>query len=292
MKGKIIKGIAGFYYVHGEDERLYTCKAKGIFRNDNIKPLVGDNVIIEISDKNLLEGIIAKILPRKNELIRPAVANIDKALVIFAAAEPEPNLNLLDKFLVYMEMQDIDTIICFNKSDIVDEDKIKLIDEIYSLAGYKTIHSSVKFNTNILEIKSLLKGNTTVLAGPSGVGKSSLVNLLCPHVSMEVGEVSDKIKRGKHTTRHSELVSLNDNTYILDTPGFSSLTLDDIEKDELKKYFREFSDYVEKCKFLTCSHINEPDCGVKNALNESLINKSRYNNYLYLYDELNKIKRY
>lgn len=292
MQGKIIKGIAGFYYVYCEDDNLYTCKAKGVFRNDNIKPLVGDNVIIEVNDKDNLKAMIIDVLPRKNQLIRPAVANVDKALVIFAAAEPKPNLNLLDKFLVYMEKQKINTTICINKSDKVDEIKQNEVEEIYTLAGYNILHASVKDNININKIKELIQNKTTVLAGPSGVGKSSLVNLICPDADMEVGKVSEKIKRGRHTTRHTEILNVNKGTYILDTPGFTSLLIEEIDKEDLKIYFREFHDFHDKCKFITCSHINETECGIKEALNKSLISHSRYKNYLHLYDELSKKKKY
>ncbi|MBH1941354.1 ribosome small subunit-dependent GTPase A [Mobilitalea sibirica] len=293
MKGKIIKGIAGFYYVHVPRENIiFECKAKGIFRNQNIKPLVGDDVEIDTNDQPEGIGIITKILPRKNDLIRPAVANVDQAMVIFAAAEPAPNLNLLDRFLIMMQKQKVYTIVCFNKNDIVSEKEMILLKETYLRCGYEVISTSMLNKEGLPDITQLIKGKTTVLAGPSGVGKSSLINVLQPDANMETGKVSDKIKRGKHTTRHSELIYVEDNTYIMDTPGFSSLYINEIEKDELKDYFIEFNEYEDKCRFIGCMHLNEPGCAVKEALREEKISKIRYENYVDLYKELKDIKRY
>lgn len=293
MKGKIIKGIAGFYYVHvPEEDQTFECKAKGIFRKHNIKPLVGDDVEIDTNDQPEGNGTIINILPRKNSIIRPAVANVDQAMVIFAAAEPNPNLNLLDRFLVMMERQKVNTIICFNKKDIVNQKDVNLLVDNYNLTGYEVISISVMHNYGISTMQELLKGKTTVLAGPSGVGKSSLINIINPEAQMEIGSVSEKIKRGKHTTRHSELVYVNDKTYIMDTPGFSSLYIDEIEKEELKNYFNEFNNYDYKCRFVGCVHLNEPGCAVKEALDQGKISGIRYDNYKALYNELKDIKRY
>lgn len=293
MEGKIIKGIAGFYYVHTpEENKIYECKAKGIFRNQNIKPLVGDDVEIDTDDQPEGIGTIVKILPRKNELIRPAVANIDQALVIFAAAEPNPNLNLLDRFLIMMSKQEINTIVCFNKMDIVSEKELSLLKETYKQCGYKVLFTSMLHKDGIPIMSELLKGKTTVLAGPSGVGKSTFINLLQPEANMETGNVSEKIKRGKHTTRHSELIYVEEGTYVMDTPGFSSLYIDEIEKDDLKDFFAEFQEYEEECRFIGCSHRNEPGCGVKTALQEHKISNIRYENYITLYNELQNQKRY
>lgn len=293
MKGKIIKGIAGFYYVHvPESNQVYECKAKGIFRNQKLKPLVGDDVEIDTNDQPEGNGTITDILPRKNELIRPAVANIDQALVIFAAAEPEPNLNLLDRFLIMMQRQKVPTVVCFNKKDIVPEKEVSLLMDTYLRCGYTVISTSTLKKDGLPSVYQLLKGKTTVLAGPSGVGKSSLINVLRPEANMETGSVSEKIKRGKHTTRHSELIYVEENTYVMDTPGFSSLYINEIEKDELKEYFIEFTEYEENCRFIGCSHLNEPGCAVKDALKEDKISKIRYDNYKDLYRELKEIKRY
>lgn len=293
MKGKIIKGIAGFYYVHvPQEDRIFECKAKGIFRMHNIKPLVGDDVEIDTSDQAVGNGNITHILPRKNNILRPAVANVDQAMVIFAAAEPNPNLNLLDRFLIMMQRQKVNTIICFNKKDIVEQDEIRLLIEIYMRSGYEVLTTSVLQEDGVSIIRKHLKGKTTVLAGPSGVGKSSLINIINPEAQMEIGAVSEKIKRGKHTTRHSELIYVDDNTYVMDTPGFSSLYISEIEKDELKDYFNEFREFDDKCRFIGCMHLNEPGCAVKQALSEGFISSIRYDSYKTLYEELKDVKRY
>lgn len=292
MTGKILKGIAGFYYVHAADENLYECKAKGIFRSRNVKPLVGDDVEFSVLEEEELKGNIDEILPRKNELIRPAVANVDQALVIFAAASPEPNFNLLDRFLVMMEVSKVPVNICFNKADLAGDEKIRELGRIYEAAGYPVYVASTYEKTGIEEIRKLTAGKTTVLAGPSGVGKSSLTNLLCPQAAMETASISRKIQRGKHTTRHSELFSLGKHTYMMDTPGFSSMYVADMECGDLKDYFPEFSVYEEDCKFLGCVHVGETVCGVKAAAAAGKISRSRYENYRLLYQELKEKRRY
>ena len=293
MKGKIIKGIAGFYYVHTpEENRVFECKAKGIFRNQNKKPLVGDDVEIKIEDQRTCSGTIIDILPRKNEIIRPAVANIDQAMVIFAAAEPKPNLNLLDRFLIMMQKQNINTIVCFNKKDIVSNEELFELGNVYKLCGCELIFTSMLHRDGLTGVTDLMKGKTTVLAGPSGVGKSTLVNAVAPKANMETGSVSEKIKRGKHTTRHSELIYIDEDTYLMDTPGFSSLYINEVEKEELKDYFAEFHEYEEFCRFIGCSHRNEPACAVKGALKDNKISKIRYESYLTLYQELQDKRRY
>ena len=206
MKGKIMKGIAGFYYVNVAGSGLYECKAKGIFRKEKIKPLVGDEVEMEVLDESEKTGNIERILPRRNELIRPAVANIDQALVIFAVTDPKPHFNLLDRFLVMMERKEIPVVLCFNKKDIAKPEEAGGLEEIYSACGYPLILTSALTMENIERIRELLLGKTTAVAGPSGVGKSSLINLLQPEACMETGSISRKIARGKHTTRHSELI--------------------------------------------------------------------------------------
>ena len=285
MQGKIIKGIAGFYYVDSQ-QGVFQCKAKGIFRNKSIKPLVGDNVEFEITHEEDKEGNITEILERDNELIRPAVANIDQAMIVFALKAPNPNVNLLDKLLVCMEYQNIETIICFNKTDIADKDFAEDLASIYRNAGYKVLFTSATENEGVEEVKKALKGKSTVFAGPSGVGKSSMLNAIKEDAVMETGDISEKIGRGKHTTRHSEIFKTDDDTYVFDTPGFGSVFIPGMTKERLEDCFPEFSLYTNECRFIGCAHINEPDCAVKEALSENKIAESRYESYKAFYKEL------
>ncbi len=282
MQGKIIKGISGFYYVYVAETGIYECKAKGIFRNQKVKPLVGDDVEIAVLEEKRT-GNVEKIFPRKTELIRPAVANIDMALLIFAAAKPEPNFNLLDRFLCMMEYQNVPVMICFNKCDLVTEEKRRQLADIYEPAGYELCFTSVESGENTEILKKRLRGKTTAVAGPSGVGKSSLVNCMQSLVHMQTGEISEKISRGRHTTRHTQLIPLGEQTYIMDTPGFSSMDLPGFTKDVLGTCYPEFVRYEPTCRFSGCSHIEEPDCGVKKALEEGNISPVRYENYKILY---------
>lgn len=297
MQGKIVKGISGFYYVHTEPEALmsagiYECRAKGIFRKQKIKPLVGDNVEIAVLDGENRIGSVEQILPRKNQLIRPAVSNIDMALVIFAAAKPEPNLNLLDRFLCMMEYQKVPVTICFNKCDLVSADKREELEHIYAAAGYELLFTSVVTGENIEQLKKMLKGRTTTVAGPSGVGKSSLINRLQNNVYMQTGQISEKIGRGKHTTRHSEIIPIGEETYIVDTPGFSSMDIPGLEEEKLWTCYPEFIPFEPQCRFIGCSHITEPDCGVKSALADGKISPVRYENYVLLYEEMKNMRKY
>ena len=291
MTGKIIKGIAGFYYVY-TTLGIVECKAKGSFRNRNIKPLVGDNVEVAIVDSELLKGNIIDILDRKNSIIRPSSANVDQAMIIFAIVKPDPNYNLLDKFLIYMQQMHIDTVVCFNKTDIATQEDIELLRSAYEGCGCQVIFVSGANNEGLDTINRVLKGKTTVVAGPSGVGKSTIINALYPEANMQTGEISRKIERGKHTTRHAELFALNDDTFIMDTPGFTSLAINNIEKEDLWRYYPEFEQYETECKFGGCSHISEPVCGVKNAVEKGLISSIRYNDYKILYEDIKLQKKY
>ena len=250
MQGKIIKGIAGFYYVEVAESGVYECKAKGIFRKEKKKPLVGDNVEIEVLDEKEKTGNLIQILPRKNELIRPAAANVDQALVIFAVRQPDPNYQLLDRFLITMEQQEIPSIICFNKKDLAEQEELDQMYQIYISCGYQVLLTSAEQEEGISQIRKILEGKTTVVAGPSGVGKSSLTNLLQEEVSMETGEISKKLKRGRHTTRHAQLLTVGEHTY------------------------------------QGCVHVHEPECAVKQAVEEGKIHRQRYENYVSFYEEL------
>lgn len=292
MRGKIIKGIAGFYYVNVEGQGVFECKAKGIFRNRKIKPLPGDDVTLEILDAGAMTGNITDIIDRRTELIRPAVANADQAVIVFACGEPVPNFNLLDRFLVLMQRQQMETIICFNKMDQVDAKRLEEMKAIYADSGCKVMFVSAKEQTGIGELRAAMEGKTTVFAGPSGVGKSSILNLLYPNAGMETGSISEKIKRGKHTTRHSELFYMGCKTYLFDTPGFSSLYLEEIEKEQLREYYPEYEPYRGECRYLSCLHDREPDCAVKNAVEAGRIHPERYSNYRLLLEELKNRKKY
>lgn len=279
--------------MHDRESRVYACRAKGIFRRRGVKPVVGDDVEFTVLDEEAGEGNIDRILPRRNELIRPLSANVDQALVVFAAARPEPNLNLLDRFLVMMQVRDIPAHICFNKMDEADGETVDRYRRIYESAGYDVHVISVKENVGVDGIRKLLRGKTTILAGPSGVGKSSLTNALQPEAAMETGSISEKIERGKHTTRHAELFCVEEDTYLMDTPGFSSMYLEELEAGQLKYCFPEFEGLEGGCRFgADCVHIGEPVCGVKQAVRENRIAASRYENYRMLYQELKEKRRY
>lgn len=286
MQGKIIKGIAGFYYVEVAESGVYECKAKGVFRKDKVKPLVGDDVELEVLDEQEKTGNVTAILPRRNALIRPAVANVDQAMVIFAMKNPRPNFSLLDRFLLMMERQGVKTIICLNKQDLADPEEAEEIRRVYRECGYQVVLTSLKEEAGMADVEELLRGKTTVVAGPSGVGKSSLTNRMQGEVLMETGEISRKLKRGKHTTRHSQLIPLGKDTFLCDTPGFTSLYVEEMDKEELRFYFPEFTHYEGKCRFQGCVHIHEPGCAVKDALEAGELSRRRYDNYVEFYEEL------
>ncbi len=292
MTGKIVKGIAGFYYVKTESGNIYECRAKGIFRIRHMKPLVGDFVKIEILSEETKEGNVVEIMERKSVLLRPAVANVDQSVVIFAITKPEINLNLLDRFLIRMEIEQVDTLICLNKCDLASMEQSQKILQIYQKAGYRVILTSAKTHEGIDQLKRELQNRTSTVAGPSGVGKSSLINLLQDDITMQTGMISTKIERGKHTTRHSELIAMGAETYVMDTPGFSSIAIDEVPKEKLWNYFREFAAHEKDCRFQGCTHIREKECGIKAALENGEISRSRYENYVLLYEERKDKKRY
>ncbi len=290
IEGIIIKGIGGFYYVKTED-RVVESRARGILREEGITPLVGDRVRIRISSEDN-SGYIEEILERKNELIRPPVANITQAIIVMSVKKPDLNTWLLDKFLMMAEHKGLSIVICFNKLDL-SEKEINRLKGIYELAGYKVIITSTLLDIGIEELKEALKDNVTVFAGPSGVGKSSLLNRINEDFNRETGVVSAKSKRGKHTTRSVELLELGDNSYVLDTPGFSSLDLSFIEDaSDVKQYFREIKEHGKNCRFLSCLHDKEPDCAVKMAVEKGIIDEDRYKNYLLLLNEIKNTRRY
>lgn len=284
IKGRIIKGIGGLYYV-AEENNIYECSARGIFRKNKITPTVGDFVEIQLLDSENKKGSIEKILPRKNEMIRPRVTNIDAALITFAAASPNINVDLLDRFLILAEYRGIEeVIICINKCDLVDESDIQYLKDIYS-PMYKVIFLSTYNNIGIDEVKEAIQNKVSVFAGPSGVGKSSLINCLIPDRNAQTGEISKKIERGKHTTRQVELMTVCENTYICDSPGFTSLSFDYLKADELCNYFKEFKPYLNQCRFNDCKHIHEPDCAVKERIGLD-ISQERYDRFISYYNEI------
>lgn len=283
MQGIIIKGIGGFYYIKTENE-VVECKARGKFRYADITPMVGDRVEIHIEKG---KGVIEKILPRESELIRPQVANITQAFVVFAVKNPDLNFELFNKFLIQCEYNNIIPIVCLNKIDLASEGDIEEVRNMLQGTGYSIELINAKTGTNIDKLKGLLANNITVLCGPSGAGKSTLLNKLLGEEYMKTGHVSEKIGRGKHTTRHSELIEMN-NGLVVDTPGFSSLEMNFIHKDSLKDYFPEFYEYDNQCKFRGCLHYKEPGCKVIEAVKEDKINKARYDFYIKYLEEINE----
>ncbi len=290
LEGKIIKGIGGFYYVSTPDG-VFSCRARGKFRKDSQTPIVGDMAQIDVTDTQKREGYVVNILPRKNELFRPQVSNIDLLLITFAACSPEPSLHLIDKLTVTSLHRKIPCAICINKADL-DDALAKEYQKIYESAGFKVIVCSAETGEGTKELKALLKNNTTALAGSSGVGKSSLLNSIGESFNLKTGNVSDKIQRGKHTTRHTELFPLSFGGYVFDTPGFGSFELEDITYRELPSLFPEIERHEGNCRFSGCAHIKEPDCSVKAALEEGKISPSRYESYCQLYDQLKQIKEW
>ncbi len=283
MEGQIIKGIGGLYSVTYGDE-VYLCKARGKLRNEKLTPIIGDQVIFDIQSDG--KGTIEDILERKNSLIRPAVSNIDKVILVFSLKNPDINYSVLDKFLVMIEKANLDACICINKVDLSSQDDLDKFKDVYSLAGYEVIFVSAKENKSIEGLKQIMKDKVVAFAGPSGVGKSSLLNKIQEGLKLQTGDISEKTSRGKHTTRSVELFKMDFGGYVLDTPGFTSLEIEDIKATELKHYFREMEQYTGDCKYTSCVHITEDSCAVKDAVEKEKISKARYNSYIGLYGEL------
>jgi len=287
MKGTIIKGIAGFYYVKTADGRLIECKARGKFRFDELTPMVGDMVEIAIDHND--KGVIDSVLPRKSQLTRPAVANITQALVVFAFKDPDINLELLNRFLVLCEYNNLKITVCMNKSDLNTGQNDKIIEMIKS-AGYDFLSMNAGKGIGTGLVKEKLKDNITVLCGPSGAGKSTILNSIAGRTLMETGVVSNKLGRGKHTTRHSELIEVGGG-FIVDTPGFSSLDIDFIKREDLMYSFPEFQDFIGKCRFTGCIHHKEPNCAIKEAVEQGIINPLRYDFYIKMLEEISNTRR-
>lgn len=282
MKGKIIKALSGFYYVASEDE-IFQTRARGNFRNRKITPLVGDEVIFESS--NQTDGYLLEILPRKNELVRPPVANVDQGVVVTSLVEPNFSYNLLDRFLVTLEYEGIEPIIFLTKADLVkDLAAMKAIEETYQAIGYHVITSKAE-GEDLLELQRYFPERITVFMGQSGAGKSTLLNRIVPELALETGVISESLGRGKHTTRHVELLPICDGL-VADTPGFSSIDFLEIEAVELPKLFPDFLAVASNCRFRECMHLNEPDCAVKQGVAANEIAATRYKNYVQFLEEI------
>lgn len=288
-KGIIIKGIGGFYYVKTAG-KIYECRARGLFRKKKITPLVGDHVKIEVTDEN--SGYVQEILERKTELFRPPVANVDQVVIVFAAQNPDPNLWLLDRFILLAESQGLDIVMCLTKVDLIDKEMVEEFLKPYRQVGYRVYEIDNKSQRGVEEFKLQLKDKISVFAGPSGVGKSTLLNNIQPELKLQTGEVSNKTKRGKHTTRHVELLSLDFGGHVLDTPGFSSMDISYLEEAEVKELFREMHENSDYCKFRGCMHLNEPSCEIKKMVEAGEISESRYKHYTEFVEEIRKNRRY
>ena len=289
MQGTIIKGIAGFYYVRVEDKTVYECKARGIFKKRGISPAVGDKVDISLTDEG--KGVIEEIFPRKNIFIRPPIANIDCFIVVMAAAQPEPNFPVIDKFLVMADIHGTDIVVVVNKTDLADDKQIEKIKDIYGNL-YKLVFMSAKEKSGLEELEKLISGKTAAFAGPSGVGKSTILNSLLPHANAETGNISEKTRRGKHTTRHVEIFEAEGGGYIYDTPGFTSFDILETEEGELDLHFPEMAEYKGQCYFDNCRHLKEPSCAVREALAEGKIHPMRYKSYEFQINEIREKKKY
>ena len=290
-KGIVLSNISNLYKVE-VNNKIYDCNARGIFKNNEISPVSGDLVDIEITDEEKMAGVITEIEERKNYLKRPKMANLSQIIFVVSMKLPKPDMELLDKQLAYAEFMKIKPIICLNKIDLEKEEKVNHIYEIYTQIGYTVIKTNAKDSTGVSELKKYLNNNITAFSGNSGVGKSSLINALLKENITEEGLISAKNKRGKNTTTQVKLYKINDNSYIADTPGFSTFDINEIDKKELARYFKEFNQYIDECEYGDCSHIKEEKCGVKKALEENKISKERYDRYCKIYEKMKSQKDY
>lgn len=292
VEGRIIKGIAGFYYVHIGGV-VYACKAKGIFRKDSKKPLVGDRVLIDILDQEKLTGNLVEICPRMNEMLRPQVANVDQAIVYFALADPKPNWEMLDKLLIRIAFERIPIMLVFNKRDLQTNEQIEEVRSQYAGTGYRLFMISAADPGSVAPLRRAMIGKTSVLAGPSGVGKSTFTNLLQPTVWMETQAISEKISRGKHTTRHAQLIPFAEDSFLVDTPGFTSIDVPtELETIDLQNFYPEFAPYLGACRFRSCLHKTEPACRVRQAVRDGEISEQRWQRYMDIVAQLEQRKRY
>ena len=290
MKGLIRKGIGGFYYVQTE-AGLVEAKGRGIFKKDGITLAVGDFVDIDIIEEAEKKGVINEILPRKNQFIRPPIVNVDVFLIVFAATRPKPNFALVDKFLVMAEMHNVEAVICINKCDGASETEIDEMKAVYEPV-YPVLCVSGKTGQGLAELEAQIAGKTAALAGPSGVGKSTILNAMIPHANMETGEISEKTKRGKHTTRHVELFSVDGGGMVFDTPGFTSFEILEAGEEDLRLYYPEIERYEGQCRYDNCRHMTEPDCAVREAVRTGEIHRSRYASYKANLEEIRSRKKY
>lgn len=284
-KGIIICTSSNVYQV-AEGEKVYKCLARGKFKKEKISPLVGDEVEFTITNSEKQEGVIEQILPRKNELKRPKMANLTQLILVVSMKMPSPDLLLLDKQLVFAEFMGLKATIVLNKVDLEDKEEIDRIAKLYEDIGYKIIQTNAKEGIKVEEITALLEGETTAFAGNSGVGKSTLINSIFEQELTQEGDISDKNQRGKNTTTSTTLYKYKENSYIADTPGFSTFEINEIPKEDLCHYFVEFVPYLDKCEFQGCSHIKEENCGVKEALEAGKISSQRYEDYVKIYNNL------
>ena len=290
FKGTILKGIGGFYYVETE-KGIIECRARGRFRKEKISPLVGDKIVVDLQE-NSNQGYIMEILPRKNQMERPAISNIDQVIITFAATKPDINLQMLQKFIVYAEHLNIQSVLVINKIDLDPEKKYLDILKVFMDAGYPVVEVSAKDEIGIVEICEILKDKISVFAGPSGAGKSTILNRIKPGLQLKTGELSKKIDRGVHTTRHAELIDLNSGGRVADTPGFTSLDLNELHVEEIKDCFPEFLKLSPDCRFNGCNHLKEPDCAIKKAVESGSLEKFRYDFYVYIQEEKKNFRRY